>query len=80
VATKVSRNQVSLLAMIFVTSFAKLWIRLIGLNSFAATASSFFGIKVRYAELSSHNFLESPCCSDNIAAMKSAFITGQHDL
>jgi len=65
---------------IFVTSFAKLWMRLIGWKSLGCRASAFFGIRVRYAELSNHNFLASPYCTTMMAAVKSAFINCQHDL
>jgi hypothetical protein len=54
--------------------------RLIGQKSLGCRASAFFGIKVRYAELSSHNFLASPYCSTMMAAMKSALIKCQQDL
>jgi hypothetical protein len=44
--TRLGSNGANRLAMILVTNFAKLWIKLIGQKSFTSTASVFLGSKV----------------------------------
>jgi hypothetical protein len=66
--------------MIFVTSFAKLWTKLIGLKSFGCSTSSFLGSSVVKAMLRAENPIIFLLQIAEIAAVMSCFIIGQQVL
>jgi hypothetical protein len=74
------KRPASLLAMIFVTNFAKLWTKLIGLKSFGCSATSFFGTSVIYAVLRTENPINFLLQIAETTAIMFYFIIGQQDL